>query len=162
MLRRKDRAITDIRQINEVLQAAKIVHLGMIDHNRPYVVPLNYGYEWQEEQLILYIHGAMSGRKIEVLKQNPHVFVEIDHYLGAIDGKEIPCKYSSAYASIMADGVAKLLTEPTEKIHGLNVLMRTQTNRDFAMTEKMVKMVQVIQINLFNLSAKQRLMPESN
>lgn len=62
----------------------------------------------------------------------------------------------------MADGVAKLLTEPTEKIHDLNVLMRTQTNRDFAMTEKMVKMVQVIQINLFNLSAKQRLMPESN
>lgn len=61
----------------------------------------------------------------------------------------------------MADGVAKLLTEPTEKIHGLNVLMSTQTNRDFAMTEKMVKMVQVIQINLFNLSAKQRLMPES-
>lgn len=79
-----------------------------------------------------------------------------------IDGKVIPCKYSSAYANIMADGVAKLLTEPTEKIHGLNVLMRTQTNRDFAMTEKMVKMVQVIQINLFNLSAKQRLMPESN
>ena len=62
----------------------------------------------------------------------------------------------------MADGVAKLLTEPTEKIHDLNVLMRTQTNRDFAMTEKMVKMVQVIQINLFNLSAKQHLMPESN
>ena len=62
----------------------------------------------------------------------------------------------------MADGVAKLLTEPTEKIHGLNVLMRTQTNRNFAMTEKMVKMVQVIQINLFNLSAKQRLMPESD
>lgn len=68
MLRRKDRAITDIKQINEVLQAAKIVHLEMIDHNHPYVVPLNYGYEWQEEQLILYIHGAMSGRKIEVLK----------------------------------------------------------------------------------------------
>lgn len=85
MLRRKDRAIIDIKQINEVLQTAKIVHLEMIDHNRPYVVPLNYGYEWQEEQLILYIHGAMSGRKIEVLKQNPHVFVEIDHYLGVID-----------------------------------------------------------------------------
>lgn len=85
MLRRKDRAIIDIKQINEVLQTAKIVHLEMIDHNRPYVILLNYGYEWQEEQLILYIHGAMSGRKIEVLKQNPHVFVEIDHYLGVID-----------------------------------------------------------------------------
>lgn len=159
-MRRKDRELTDSKQIEAILQQAKIVHLGMIDDNRPYVVPLNYGYEWQNQQLILYMHGALTGRKITVLQKNPQVFVEIDHYLGAIDGGEIACKYSSAYASIMGDGQAELLTETTEKIHALNVLMQTQTNRSFEFNEKMVRTIQVIKVTVPTISAKQRLLPK--
>ena len=44
-MRRKDREITDLRQIEEILEEAQIVRVAMSDGDSPYVVPLNYGYE---------------------------------------------------------------------------------------------------------------------
>ncbi len=42
-MRRKDREITDIETIRSILDKAKVLHLAMIDGDRPYVVPLHYG-----------------------------------------------------------------------------------------------------------------------
>ena len=39
-MRRTDRAVTDDEKIQAIIEKAKIVHIGMIDDNRPYVVPM--------------------------------------------------------------------------------------------------------------------------
>lgn len=44
-MRRKDREVTELAQIEEILEKGKVVHLGMIDGDFPYIVPLNYGYQ---------------------------------------------------------------------------------------------------------------------
>ena len=43
-MRRKDREVTDIGEIENIIEKAKIVHVGMVDGNAPYVVPMQYGY----------------------------------------------------------------------------------------------------------------------
>ena len=43
-MRRKDREITDIHTIEQIVAGARILHLGMNDDGAPYVVPMHYGY----------------------------------------------------------------------------------------------------------------------
>ena len=62
-MRRKDREITNINEIHNIIHKARILHLGMFDEEYPYIVPLHYGYSFNEDQLIFYMHGAKSGKK---------------------------------------------------------------------------------------------------
>ena len=41
---------------------------------RPYVVALNFGFDRLEDSLILYLHSASEGRKMDILKKNPNVY----------------------------------------------------------------------------------------
>jgi len=41
-MRRKDREITDINGIEEILLQCKTCHVAMVDDGTPYVVPLSY------------------------------------------------------------------------------------------------------------------------
>lgn len=45
-MRRKDREVTDLREILRIINKAKILHLGLFDGDHPYVVPLHFGYEY--------------------------------------------------------------------------------------------------------------------
>jgi hypothetical protein len=41
-LRRTDREVTDINEIMQIVEKAKILHLGLFDSEYPYVLPLHY------------------------------------------------------------------------------------------------------------------------
>ena len=71
---RREREITDLQEILGILDRAKIVHVGMIDGDMPYVVPMNYGYTMEDGKLTIYLHGAKWGRKLDVMRANPKVF----------------------------------------------------------------------------------------
>ena len=45
-MRRQDRRITDIEEITCILNSTRIIHLGMMDGDYPYVVPLHFGFEF--------------------------------------------------------------------------------------------------------------------
>ena len=59
-MRRLDKQISDPNLIEEIFQKGTVVHVAMLDGDKPYQVPLNYGYE----NNILYIHSARAGKKI--------------------------------------------------------------------------------------------------
>ena len=61
-MRRKDREVTDMGRIIAILDQARIVHLGLIDGEAPYVVPLHYGYTLEDGKLTFFMHGATEGR----------------------------------------------------------------------------------------------------
>ena len=156
-MRRQDRRVTDIEEIKGILNSTRIIHLGMMDGDYPYVVPLHFGYEFIDEMLYIYVHGHHEGKKFGLIKANPHVFIEIDGSDEAlVSGGDIPCAYSSVYSSVMGQGEATYLENIDEKAHGLQVLMNHQTNREFTFTEAMVNSVGVVQIKVLNYSAKRR------
>ena len=47
MMRRADREVTDCEQIEGIIAACRIVHVGYADAEGLTIVPLNFGYEWQ-------------------------------------------------------------------------------------------------------------------
>lgn len=158
-MRRTDREITDLSEIEAFLKQARFLHLGLVDGAAPYVVPLHYGYRMDGGRLTLYMHSAPEGRKLDLIRANSQAFVEIDVGETPISGGDVPCKYGAAYASVMGAGIASLVSDPQEKIAGLQLLMRHQTGRDFVITEQMAETVQVIRVVVETLTAKCRPMP---
>ena len=155
-MRRTDRAVTDNRQIQSIIEQAKVVHIGMIDNDRPYVVPMQYGFVFADGQLTLYVHCAKEGRKLDIISKNPRVFIELETEAAIISGGDIPCKYGSEYASVMGDGTAIVVEDAAEKIFGLQLLMKTQTSRDFEITAQMATSVTVLRIDVPHVAAKSR------
>ena len=155
-MRRKDRQITDLEAIRAILDKAKVLHLAMIDGDRPYAVPLNYGYTLENGALTLYLHSAREGRKLDVLRQNDRVAFVLETNVSQVSGGDIPCKYGEAYASVMGEGTAVLLDDPVQKIEALQILMKTQTGREFAFTPAMAESVAVIRVNVDSFTAKAR------
>lgn len=158
-IRRKDREITDIHQILEIVGRTKYLHLGLYDGEFPYVVALHYGAEFQDGVLTFYLHGAKEGHKLDLIRQNPHVCIELECDAQLIPAGDNACAYGSSYASVIGRGTAQLLDDPNEKIHGLKVLMEHQTGRDFGITPQMASSVAVIRITVPEFTAKARPLP---
>ena len=155
---RREREVTDPQAIQAILDKAQIVHIAMIDGDEPYLVPMNYGYTMEDGKLTLYVHGATEGRKLDVLRANPKVFIEIDCDITPIEGK-LACQYGTSYSSIMGTGKAVIVDDVEEKIKALTILMKTQTGKDFEFNEKLVSIVSVIRIDVADYTAKSRPIP---
>ena len=155
IMRRKDREITDIEKIKSILAGARYMHLGMFDGEYPYVVPMHYGFELQGGKLTFYVHCAGEGHKLDCLRKNASVFVEIDTNEKLV-AAETPCGCGAEYGSVMGRGRAAIVEEPAEKCRALALLMKTQTGRDYAIDEGMAARVTVIRIDAESYTAKAR------
>ncbi len=156
---RREQEITDINEIIRILDEAKIAHIGLVDGDEPYVVPMNYGYVMENGKLTIYLHGAKRGRKLDVIKANPKVFFEAECDLVPFEG-DVACRYGIAYSSIMGKGTAEIIEDVEEKKLALSLLMKTQTGKDFEFEDKMTTIVSIIRINVSQYTAKFRPMPK--
>ena len=156
---RREQQVTDINEIIEILDKSKVVHVGMIDGDEPYVVPMNYGYILEDGKPVIYLHGARRGRKIDAIKANPKVFYEMCCDITPFEG-EVACKYGITYASIMGRGLATLVEDVEEKKKALSILMKTQTGKDFTFEDKLTTVVSIIKIDTLEFTAKKRPFPK--
>ena len=151
--------ITDEAKIHEILDTAKVLHLGLAVDNEPYVVPMNYGYCLEEGRLTLYLHSAVRGKKLDMVRANPRVFFELDCDRMPFAGK-VPCQYGLVYSSVMGRGTACIVEDVEEKKQAMSLLMKTQTGKDFSFEDRLVSIVSVIRIDVTEYTAKHRPLPE--
>ena len=156
---KRERQITDPAQIRDILNKGKVLHLALCVNNEPYVVPMNYGYTMEGEKLVVYLHSAVRGRKLDMIAVNPNVFFEIDCDRVSFDGEK-PCQYGMAYSSVMGKGIAKLVEDVEEKKKAMSILMHTQTGKEFSFEDRLVSIVSVIRIDVSEYTAKHRPLPE--
>ena len=116
-MRRKDREVTSPEAIREIIDACKVFRVAFMGEDFPYVVPLNFGYTWEDGQLIFYFHCASEGRKLDLLRKNPRVAFEMDcgH---ALMESDVPCGYGYRFQSVMGLGLAQEVTDVAEKKSG--------------------------------------------
>ena len=156
---KRERQITDRARILEILDAAKVLHLGLAVDNEPYVVPMNYGYTHENGKLVLYLHSALRGKKLDMIRANPKVFFELETDRMPFEGK-VACQYGMAYSSVMGRGTARVVEDVEEKKRAMSVLMKTQTGKDFSFEDRLVSIVAVIRIDVSEYTAKHRPLPE--
>ena len=157
---KRERQVTDPQQIKEILDTAQVVHLGLCVNNEPYVVPMNYGYTMEEGKLTLYLHSAVRGKKLDMIRTNPKVFFEMDCDRKPFEGN-LPCQYGLSYSSLMGRGTASIVEDVEEKKKAMSILMKTQTDKDFSFEDRLVSIVTVIRIDAAEYTAKHRPLPEN-
>lgn len=152
-MRRKDREITDANKIAEFIQKEQILRVGFYDEGEIYIVPVNYGYSY-DEQYSFFFHGAKAGRKYELAKKNPSVGFEIDGNYRLLEGEEA-CEHSATFQSIIGQGTLTLIDDKAEKIKGLNTIMKQTTSKEeWHYREEMLEEVAVFRLDVEKLSCK--------
>ena len=153
-MRRSDREIKDISQIKAFIQKESIMRIGFYDEGEVYIVPVNYGYVFENDKHVFYFHGAKAGRKYELAKKVPEVGFEIDGNYELLKA-ETACDYSAKFQSVIGNGKLKLVDDYAEKIKGLNILMKQSTGKnDWTYEPKMVDGVAVFKLEVEKLSCK--------
>ena len=150
-VRRKDREITDIRRIEEILsraQAASVAFGGV----GPYVIPLNYGFECVNGRFTLYFHGAQEGEKIDRVKADPRA--AFTAYAGnrvyGMDSGD----YTSSFDCVCGSGVIRIL-EGEEKVRGLRILMQHYVpGKEFSFSAAQLAATCVMALEVESISGK--------
>ena len=154
-MRRKDREVKDPAAIRGILAGCQVMRLAMVEGTRPYIVPLNFGWQMASDgQLTLYFHSAAQGRKIDILAANPEVCFELDRVEAMITAEEA-CEFGCAYASIIGEGTARRLEDAAEKAAALNRIMLQVSGRDdFTFPPAMLKATAVYSVTASGYTAK--------
>lgn len=154
-MRREDREITDIKRIIEIIDSCKVFRVAMADDGMPYVVPLNFGYEYKDGSFEFYFHCAGEGRKLDIIAKNSSVCFEMDcnHELTEADGA---CGYGYNFSSVIGKGYAAIVTDAEEKKRMLTAFMKHQTGKNFTFNDYESNSVTMCKIKVSELCAKER------
>lgn len=99
----------------EILRRGTYGVLSMADQNQPYGIPINY--VWDEDQNVLYFHGALNGKKVRVLAQNLNVsFCVVENPV------IMPLKNTTYYSSVIVSGTCHIVMDEQEKYNALDLL----------------------------------------
>ena len=151
-MRRKEKKITELKEIEAVIQKASVCRLGMAVDGMPYVVPVNFGYENNS----IYVHCARDGRKLDMLRKNNLVCFEIDDNGTLTPKAGDPCNWGTSYKSIIGYGNAEFLEDEQEKKEGLDIIMRHYSDEEtFTYKKNSVAAVVIIKITITSLSGKE-------
>ena len=143
------REITDINEIEGIIRRASICRIGLVDGDEPYLVPVCFGYE----RSALYFHGALAGRKVELIRKNSKVCFEIDTDVEIVNVETL-CDAVVKYRSVIGVGRAYILENDEEKSHGLNLIMRQYTKGDFSFPKSELDKTLVVKVDIESITGK--------
>lgn len=154
-MRRKDREVTNEQELLQILSECKVCRVAVQDEAGLYIVPLNFGYRYQQKKLTLYFHSAKEGRKVRAFAQNPKIAFETDCGHKLIEGNNA-CEYGYAFKSIIGSGQISIVDNPEEKKTALAELMKHQTGKNFEFDDSMAGSVLVYKVDVENFTGKQK------
>jgi nitroimidazol reductase NimA-like FMN-containing flavoprotein (pyridoxamine 5'-phosphate oxidase superfamily) len=140
------RAITDNKEVVDIIQRCKWCHLAMTDLlGKPYVIPMNFGFKDD----MIYLHGAQHGKKIDILKQHPEVCINFttDHML-RYQNEQVACSWSMKYRSVLCYGEVEFITELEEKISAFHIVMAHYTKGEFRFNAPSIREVNVFRVKV--------------
>ncbi|HKK41033.1 MAG TPA: pyridoxamine 5'-phosphate oxidase family protein [Bacteroidales bacterium] len=154
-MRRKDREISNISDIESVIKSCDVCRIAFANDNIPYIVTMNFGFSGGETPYI-YFHGASSGRKFDMLRRNNYVCFEMDtdHELY---GGETGCDWGMNFRSVVGYGYITIVEDPVERKKGLDHIMHHYTGRkDFRYDEKTMRGTCVLKLSVMEMTGKKR------
>lgn len=152
-MRQNLREITDHAILLALLEGCDVCRIALCDNNRPYIVPVNFGYVWLDSGLDLYVHGAMEGRKIDIIRQNNQACFEMD-WKHELKLAEKACDCSMNYESLIGEGSIEILTDPDEKRFGLDRIMAHYGRTDCTYDDRVLDRTCVLRLHVSRLTGK--------
>ncbi|HPR30783.1 MAG TPA: pyridoxamine 5'-phosphate oxidase family protein [Prolixibacteraceae bacterium] len=145
--------IVDRNEIEAILAACRTAYLGLADRDqRPYVVPMNFGYR----DGTIYLHSAQSGRKWEIMQSNPKACITF--CLGdelAWQHEQVACSYRMKSKTVIAEGKIEFIDDDDEKTRAMNILMAQYSDRIFTYSKPAIRNVGVFKMKIERLAARE-------
>ena len=101
-MRKYNREVTNRKDILSIIHRSDICRIALIDHDKPYIVAMNFGFRDGDPPLI-YFHCANEGRKLDIIRQDNNVCFQMDTDHNLIKA-ELACDYTMKYSSIVGNG----------------------------------------------------------
>ncbi|MGW1619455.1 pyridoxamine 5'-phosphate oxidase family protein [Streptomyces sp. NPDC002172] len=112
--RLREQGSLDRADLEAILDAGFVCHLGVVVEGRPLVVPTVYGRDERQ----LYLHGSVASRS---LAGGTPVCVTVTHVDGLVLARSV-FEHGVNYRSAVIHGAARKVTDPEEKLTGLRLL----------------------------------------
>lgn len=166
-MHRKDREVTELKDIENIIEQCTTCHVAMFDCcnlNAPYIVPLSFGYKIKDSVLELYFHCAHVGKKLDCIRANSNVSFSMckENYIEIHE--ENLCRSGRFYASVIGTGNAQIVEDVNEKIEALSLIMQRHAQAancnattNFEFKPEQTKAVTIIKITSDNFTGKQKL-----
>lgn len=151
----KSSKISRKEEMYDVIQGCEVCYLGMVDGDRPYVLPFNFGFEPSEN--MIWFHSGPGGRKTDILEKNSKVSIAFSsghelHY----HHKTVACSYSMKSRSVLVEGSVEFVEDSDEKIRGLDIIMKNYTDLEFSYSKPSIDNVVVFKVHIDQISGKKR------
>lgn len=144
--------IKDAKQMEEIIQSCDICYVGMVDlENRPYVIPMNFGYV----EGFFYLHSGNEGKKLECLEKNPFISISLctDRKLAYVN-KEVACSYTMKSKSIVAQCKVEFIENLEEKEKILNTFMQHYSKLSFKYSLPALKNIKIWKAKVLEMDCK--------
>jgi len=135
--------------IEAVIHNSQVCRLALSVDDMPYIVPLCFGYH----ENTIYAHGALKGKKIDMIRKNPNVCFEFDIHV-EIAATEKACNWGVKYQSVIGFGQASLVEDFEEKRKALGIIMGQYSDRSFRLSESALKGTAIIKIEITSMTGK--------
>lgn len=123
-MRRQDKELHDPVVVRAILSEALCCRVAMVDGDRPYVIPVSFVLDGDG----LYVHSADHGRKLRVLRANPHVCFEVDADVAVAPAKA-PCDVGMRFRSVIGFGKVSFVEDAAEKARVLRLFIEKYVPR---------------------------------
>ncbi len=148
----KKRDLTFKPELESIIRKCQICNMAMVDEDgMPYVLPMNFGFEGD----YIYFHSAQTGKKIDVLRNNPNVCISFstDEKLKWVN-KEVACSWGMSYRSVLAHGKVEFVDDFDQKEEALKVIMKTYSEINFTFNAPSVRDVLVFRVKIEKLHGR--------
>ena len=120
-MRQKNREVTDITEIIDIIKRCDVCRIALNDDGFPYILPLNFGLLTDGSKISLIFHSALEGTKVDLIRKDNRASFEMDckHQLQYFEDQGY-C--TMAYESVIGKGHIRILDE-VEKESALREIM---------------------------------------
>ena len=153
-MNRKDREVKDITDVIDILKRCHTIRLGLINKDNAYVVPVSFGLDVVDGQVVIYFHGAAAGLKVDCLTQNNRICIEADIFYKV---ESTNAGITARYESVIGVGIVNKV-EGKEKLYGLRKLVEHYGYNDYPIERcKGLDNTAVYKIAISEISGKRNL-----
>lgn len=154
-MRRKDREIKEIADLETIISSSDVCRVAFADNNIPYIVTLNFGYSGGDTPCF-YFHCANEGKKLQMLRKNNFVCFELDTGHELYEG-ENGCDWGMKFSSVVGYGKISIVSDKESRIAGLNCIMSHYSERkDFSYDERVLVNTTILRLDIGEMTGKRK------
>jgi nitroimidazol reductase NimA-like FMN-containing flavoprotein (pyridoxamine 5'-phosphate oxidase superfamily) len=152
-MRRTDREITDILEIEDIIKKADVCRISLAVDNYPYIVTMNFGYSGSVSREI-YFHCAGEGKKLDMIDKNNFVCFEFDTDHKLYGGKK-GCDWGMKFRSVIGYGNIEIITDQPGKIQAFEIIMdHYAPGKEFVFDNDSVTEAKILKLTITEMTGK--------